>query len=138
MSVSVLVVVMKMQLFLSPLTLLLFSAAPLSVRNLWVSSSLPAVKGLLVQWENPPVSSSVPPVSQLAVQWHSETRPSTSRWNTVDNFTTSTVIQGATHLFSELYIWENNIQVHQAVLMPMSLDTLARPLACNIDTKCTL
>ncbi|XP_033475902.2 interleukin-6 receptor subunit beta isoform X1 [Epinephelus lanceolatus] len=66
---------------------------PLSVRNLWVSSFFPAVKGVLVQWENPPVSSSVPSVSQLGVQWHSETYPSTSHWNTVDNFTTSTVIQ---------------------------------------------
>ncbi|XP_035852887.1 interleukin-6 receptor subunit beta isoform X2 [Sander lucioperca] len=64
-----------------------------SVRSLWVSSSFPAMKGLLVQWESPTASPSVPPVSHLAVQWRSGTRPSTSRWTTVDNNTTSTVIQ---------------------------------------------
>ncbi|XP_032371256.1 interleukin-6 receptor subunit beta isoform X2 [Etheostoma spectabile] len=64
-----------------------------SVRSLWVSSSFPAMKGLLVQWENPTASPSVPPVSHLAVQWRDETRPSTIRWTTEDNKTTSTVIQ---------------------------------------------
>ncbi|XP_068559635.1 interleukin-6 receptor subunit beta [Cebidichthys violaceus] len=65
-----------------------------SVKHLWVSSSFPAVKGLLVQWENPKVPPSVPPVSHLAVRWRSETRPSTgSRWTTVDNLTTSAVIR---------------------------------------------
>ncbi|XP_044051841.1 interleukin-6 receptor subunit beta isoform X2 [Siniperca chuatsi] len=61
-----------------------------SVRNLWVSSSFPAKKGLLVQWETP---SSVLPVSHFAVQWRSETCPSTSCWTSVDCFNTSTVIQ---------------------------------------------
>ncbi|XP_054466393.1 interleukin-6 receptor subunit beta [Anoplopoma fimbria] len=61
-----------------------------SVRHLWVSSSFPALKGLLVQWENP----KIPDVSHLAVQWRSETRPSTSsQWTRVDNLTTSTVIK---------------------------------------------
>ncbi|KAI3372951.1 hypothetical protein L3Q82_023397 [Scortum barcoo] len=64
-----------------------------SVRNLWVSSFFPAVKGLLVQWENLTASPSVQPASHFAVRWHSETRPSTSHWTTVDNFTTSTLIQ---------------------------------------------
>ncbi|XP_070820044.1 interleukin-6 receptor subunit beta [Chaetodon trifascialis] len=64
-----------------------------SVRNLWVSSSFPAIEGLLVQWVNLTAPPSVPPVSHFAVQWHSETRPSPSRWTTVDSFTTSTVIQ---------------------------------------------
>ncbi|XP_075935016.1 interleukin-6 receptor subunit beta [Anarhichas minor] len=68
-------------------------STPPSVRHLWVSSSFPAMKGLLVQWENPKVPPSVPPVSHLAVQWRSETRPTTgSRWTTVDNLTTSAVI----------------------------------------------
>ncbi|XP_076586604.1 interleukin-6 receptor subunit beta [Chaetodon auriga] len=64
-----------------------------SVRNLWVSSSFPAIEGLLVQWVNLTAPPSVPPVSHFAVQWHSETRPSPRRWTTVDSFTTSTVIQ---------------------------------------------
>ncbi|KAM7019156.1 interleukin-6 receptor subunit beta-like [Tautogolabrus adspersus] len=62
-----------------------------SVRHLWASSSS---KGLLVQWEpptDPPPS--VLSLSHYAVQWRSETRPSTSRWTTVDDFSTSTVIQ---------------------------------------------
>ncbi|KAK5909310.1 hypothetical protein CesoFtcFv8_003252 [Champsocephalus esox] len=63
------------------------------VSSLWVSSSLPVMKGLLVQWENPKALPSVPPVSHLAIHWRSETRPSTSRGTTVGNFTTSTVIQ---------------------------------------------
>ncbi|XP_031734792.1 uncharacterized protein LOC116400846 [Anarrhichthys ocellatus] len=66
---------------------------PPSVRHFWVSSSFPAMKGLLVQWENPKVPPTVPPVSHLAVQWRSQTRPTTgSRWTTVDNLTTSAVI----------------------------------------------
>ncbi|XP_041793945.1 interleukin-6 receptor subunit beta isoform X2 [Chelmon rostratus] len=64
-----------------------------SVRNLWVSSSFPSVEGLLVQWVSLTAPPYVPPVSHFAVQWHSETRPSPSRWTTVDSFTTSTVIQ---------------------------------------------
>ncbi|XP_034727067.1 interleukin-6 receptor subunit beta isoform X3 [Etheostoma cragini] len=64
-----------------------------SVTSLWVSSSFPAINGLLVQWESPTASPSVPPVSHLAVQWRHETRPSTSRWTTEDNKITSTVIQ---------------------------------------------
>nr|XP_046241778.1 interleukin-31 receptor subunit alpha isoform X2 [Scatophagus argus] len=63
-----------------------------SVRNLWVSSTFPALKGLLVQWEKPTAPPSAPPVSHFVVQWHSETRPSTSRWKTVDRFNTTTVI----------------------------------------------
>ncbi|XP_060895021.1 interleukin-6 receptor subunit beta isoform X3 [Labrus mixtus] len=62
-----------------------------SVRHLWASSSS---TGLLVQWEPP---TDPPPsflsLSHYAVQWRSETRPSTTRWTTVDNFSTSTVIQ---------------------------------------------
>ncbi|XP_022623829.1 interleukin-6 receptor subunit beta-like [Seriola dumerili] len=61
----------------------------LSVRNLWVSSSFPAVKGLQVQWESPTAPPSVLPVSHFVVQWHSETRPSTSRWSPGDRFNTS-------------------------------------------------
>ncbi|XP_063753008.1 interleukin-6 receptor subunit beta isoform X2 [Eleginops maclovinus] len=68
------------------------SALP-PVRNLWVSSSSLALKGLFVQWENPTVLPSDPPVSHLAIHWRSKDRPSTSRGTTVDSFTTSTVIQ---------------------------------------------
>ncbi|XP_059184696.1 interleukin-6 receptor subunit beta [Centropristis striata] len=64
-----------------------------SVSHLWVSSSFPSVNGLLVQWESPAAPPSVPPVSHLAVRWRSETRPSISRWTTVDRLTTSTLIQ---------------------------------------------
>ncbi|XP_065808167.1 interleukin-6 receptor subunit beta isoform X3 [Labrus bergylta] len=62
-----------------------------SVRHLWASSSS---MGLLVQWEPP---TDPPPsflsLSHYALQWRSETRPSTTHWTTVDNFSTSTVIQ---------------------------------------------
>uniref|UniRef100_UPI0037E8CEBF interleukin-6 receptor subunit beta isoform X2 n=1 Tax=Semicossyphus pulcher TaxID=241346 RepID=UPI0037E8CEBF len=62
-----------------------------SIRHLWASS---VTKGLLVQWETPTdAPSPVQPVSYFAVQCRSETRPSTSHWTTVDNFTTSTVIE---------------------------------------------
>ncbi|XP_029294751.1 interleukin-6 receptor subunit beta [Cottoperca gobio] len=65
----------------------------LPVSKLWVSTSLPAMKGLLVQWETPIVPPSGSPVSHHAVHWRAETHPSTSHWTTVDGFTTSTVIQ---------------------------------------------
>ncbi|XP_073322228.1 interleukin-6 receptor subunit beta [Pagrus major] len=64
-----------------------------SVRKLWVSSSFPAVRGLLVQWENPAAPPSVPPVSHFAVEWCPETLPSSCCWTTVDSFLSSTVIQ---------------------------------------------
>ncbi|XP_070689457.1 interleukin-6 receptor subunit beta [Pempheris klunzingeri] len=58
-----------------------------SVRHLWVSSSFPETRGLLVQWEDP----SAQPGSHYAVQWCSDARPSTSRCTT--SFSNSTVIQ---------------------------------------------
>ncbi|XP_040898632.1 interleukin-6 receptor subunit beta [Toxotes jaculatrix] len=64
-----------------------------SVRNLWVSSLLPDIKGLRVQWEPPTAPPSALPVSHFDVQWRSETRPSSSRRSTVNGFNTSTVIQ---------------------------------------------
>uniref|UniRef100_A0A671X218 Fibronectin type-III domain-containing protein n=2 Tax=Sparus aurata TaxID=8175 RepID=A0A671X218_SPAAU len=64
-----------------------------SVRKLWVSSSFPAMNGLLVQWESPTAPPSVPPVSHFAVEWCPKPRPSSCCLTTVDSILTSTVIQ---------------------------------------------
>ncbi|XP_051278637.1 interleukin-6 receptor subunit beta isoform X1 [Dicentrarchus labrax] len=94
-----------------------------SVRNMWVSSSFPAMKSLLVQWENPTAPHSVPPLSHFAVQWHSETHPSTNCWTTMSSFTTSTVIQdvdpGDTHLISVFPVY--NQQCGSPQSLPASL-----------------
>uniref|UniRef100_G3PP97 Fibronectin type-III domain-containing protein n=1 Tax=Gasterosteus aculeatus aculeatus TaxID=481459 RepID=G3PP97_GASAC len=75
------------------------------VRHLWVSSSFPTAKGLLVQWENPSVPPSVPPVTHLAVQWRSGTPPSNiSRWTAVEPLDTSAVI-GGSYLISVLPVY---------------------------------
>ncbi|KAM8887069.1 interleukin-6 receptor subunit beta isoform 2-T2 [Spinachia spinachia] len=90
------------------------------VRHLWVSSSFPTVKGLLVQWENPSVPPSVPPVTHLAVQWRSGTPPSNiSRWAAVDPRNTSAVIgdadPGESYLISVVPVY------HQQCGPPQSL-----------------
>ncbi|XP_030581567.1 interleukin-6 receptor subunit beta [Archocentrus centrarchus] len=64
-----------------------------SIRDLWVSSSYPGKKELLVQWKTPIAPGYTLPVSHFAIRWHSETSPSTSHWSRVDGFTTSTPIQ---------------------------------------------
>ncbi|XP_069562112.1 interleukin-6 receptor subunit beta [Brachyistius frenatus] len=61
--------------------------------NLWISSSYPGKKALLVQWNTLLTASSAPPVSHFAVRWRSEKSLSTSRWSRVDSLTTSTVIE---------------------------------------------
>ncbi|XP_038559756.1 interleukin-6 receptor subunit beta isoform X2 [Micropterus salmoides] len=103
-----------------------------SVRNLWVSSSFPAMKGLLIQWENPP---SVLPVSHFAVQWQPETRPSFSRWTTVDSFTTSTVIQDVdpdeSYLIRVIPVY--NQQCGPAQSLPASLQQGALMEAINLN-----
>ncbi|KAG7232418.1 hypothetical protein INR49_008881 [Caranx melampygus] len=66
-----------------------------SVRNLWISSSLPDARALNVQWESPAAPTATPtapPVSHFVVRWQSERRPSTSCWSTVDSVNTSTHI----------------------------------------------
>ncbi|XP_078107633.1 interleukin-6 receptor subunit beta [Sander vitreus] len=116
-----------------------------SVRSLWVSSSFPAMKGLLVQWESPTASPSVPPVSHLAVQWHPGTRPSTSRWTTVDNNTTSTVIQDVEpdeyYLISVFPIYPHQ-QCGSPQLLPASLQqgALMEPIQLKVGvvTKTTV
>ncbi|XP_050930827.1 interleukin-6 receptor subunit beta isoform X2 [Lates calcarifer] len=64
-----------------------------SVRDLWVSSSFPAAKDLLVQWELSAAPPPALPVGHFNVQLRSEVHPSASRWSTVDGSITSTVIQ---------------------------------------------
>ncbi|KAM7391046.1 hypothetical protein PAMP_021763 [Pampus punctatissimus] len=53
-----------------------------SLRNLWVSSSFPTMKNLVVQWEASPSPSSILPVSHFVVHCP-ETRPSTCCWTRV-------------------------------------------------------
>ncbi|KAF7658261.1 hypothetical protein LDENG_00015340 [Lucifuga dentata] len=77
-----------------------------SVKHLWISSSLPGERGLLVQWEIPadpghpanqlaPPTASPPtlPISYFAIQWRTEMHPFISHWTRVDGFTASTVIR---------------------------------------------
>ncbi|KAM4576776.1 interleukin-6 receptor subunit beta isoform 3-T3 [Odontesthes bonariensis] len=64
-----------------------------STKNLWISSSYPVHKALLVQWTIPSAASSAMPLSHVAVQWRSEKNASTSRWSRVPGFTTSAVIR---------------------------------------------
>ncbi|XP_038554248.1 uncharacterized protein LOC119887596 [Micropterus salmoides] len=90
------------------------------------------MKGLLIQWENPP---SVLPVSHFAVQWHPETRPSFSRWTTVDSFTTSTVIQDVdpdeSYLIRVIPVY--NQQCGPAQSLPASLQQGALMEAINLN-----
>lgn len=76
------------------ITCALFSAALPSVRNMWISTSYPGKKELLVQWKIPINQGHTLPVSYFLIQWHPETSPSTSHWSRVDGFITSTVIRG--------------------------------------------
>ncbi|TDH13180.1 hypothetical protein EPR50_G00055450 [Perca flavescens] len=116
-----------------------------SVRSLWVSSSFPAMKGLLVQWESPTASPSVPPVSHFAVQGRTETRPSTSRWTKVGYNTTSTVIRDVdpdeSYLISVFPIYPHQ-QCGSPQLLPASLQqgALMEPvqLKVGVVTKTTV
>ncbi|KAK2838126.1 hypothetical protein Q5P01_015338 [Channa striata] len=60
-----------------------------SVTNMWVSSSLPPLKDLVVEWKIPPA----PAVSRFDVRWHVEADPSTSRWSSVDGCTASFTVR---------------------------------------------
>lgn len=75
-----------------------------SVRDLWVSSSFPAAKDLLVQWELSAAPPPALPVGHFNVQLRSEAHPSASRWSTVDGSITSTVIQGTAVLLNSAFI----------------------------------
>uniref|UniRef100_A0A3Q4H9W8 Interleukin-6 receptor subunit beta-like n=1 Tax=Neolamprologus brichardi TaxID=32507 RepID=A0A3Q4H9W8_NEOBR len=52
-----------------------------SVRNMWISTSYPGKKELLVQWKIPINQGHTLPVSYFLIQWHPETSPSTSHWS---------------------------------------------------------
>ncbi|XP_072243353.1 interleukin-6 receptor subunit beta isoform X2 [Leuresthes tenuis] len=65
-----------------------------STKNLWISSSYPVHKALLVQWMMPTTPPSALPLSHVAVQWRSEKNASTSHWSRVDGYATSAAIRG--------------------------------------------
>ncbi|XP_026199743.1 interleukin-6 receptor subunit beta isoform X2 [Anabas testudineus] len=90
-----------------------------SVRNMWVSSTFPAVNGLRVEWKVAVDQPSALPVSHFDVQWRAETHPSTSCWSTVDGSNTSAFIPdvepGESYLISVFPIYEQQFGSPQSL-----------------------
>ncbi|XP_051807209.1 interleukin-6 receptor subunit beta [Acanthochromis polyacanthus] len=95
-----------------------------SIRNLWVSSSYPDEEALLVRWKLPISPSSVPPISYLNLRWSSESNPSTSRWSTVDAFSSSTLIKDV-----------GSAESYLITVIPVYHHLCGRPQSLSADLK---
>ncbi|XP_076007042.1 interleukin-6 receptor subunit beta [Genypterus blacodes] len=65
-----------------------------SVKHLWVSRSVRAERGLLVQWaSSQSAAPSTLPVSHFAIRWRAELNLPSSHWTRVDGATTSVLLR---------------------------------------------
>ncbi|XP_029018285.1 interleukin-6 receptor subunit beta isoform X2 [Betta splendens] len=102
-----------------------------SVRNMWVSCSVPVGTGLWVQWEIP-----AQPVTHFDVWWRLETNVSSSCWSTVNSSTSSTLIQDVdpmeSYLISVVPVYKQQCGPPQSVSASLRLGALMEPTKLKV------